>query len=228
MSLQTITKILQSGNIQTAQVWPPPDPSNKFNVDPLACSVASVRVFGSYGIQADETLLTAEDYTIAADIRKYYAKKYFWNSIKTNRPQSEYRANAQRLLSIEKNWRLTDRETGLFVKLPAFYAEDIVYDKFISQFKTDIDTYKGTSTPDAVKKLTYLEKTFRWQNVKRVSYWFTDDENHLINFTTASDHPFNALFEDKIQTPQVFKFARGIDRIGAMWHNTIRSFTILN
>lgn len=232
MSLQTITQILQAvsaplANPVAKNAWDDLVDGNvsEYNIDPLACSVACFRTNKHFGLINNKDLVTEDDIAQANIIRSYYLKKYFWQTLSSDRPQSEYRINAQRLLSIERDWKLTDKEAGLFVKLPAFYAEDTVYDKFVAQFKTDIETYKGTSAPAVAKKLTYLDKTFRWQRVKRVSYWFTDGK-YLFNYTTAADHPFNALFEDRIQTPQVFEFSRGVDRVGAMWHNTIRSFTI--
>lgn len=205
------------------------DRKTSYKVDPLLCSVIFHRKNKAYGLSStDEKEATPEDYEQTEKIREYYAKKYFWNSLKSDRPQSEFRANAMRLLAITDDWQITDKEAGFFVKLPCFYAEDTVYDKFRATVTTDKETYirKGSSASVAVK-LEFLAKTFRWQRVKRVSYWFKDSNNKLYSYTTMDGHPFNSLFEEKIQTPQTFEFSYGIDNITDMWYNSMKSFTII-
>jgi hypothetical protein len=199
----------------------------KFDVDPLACSVSYKRNMGEHGIAHSTHDVTEEDYIQANKIREYYSKKYFWKSLKSNGPQSEYRTNALRLLSINEGWELTDREVGLFVKLPAFYAEDRIYDSFITKLKTDKNTYSGTVHTEKVETLEYIDKTMRWQGKRTVSYWFKNADNKLFGYTTSYNHPFNVLFEEKISTPQKFKFNCGVDNVSDMWYNSIKSFEIL-
>ena len=234
MNLQTITQILQTvstpiANPASTTGWDDllVERKTKFEVDPLACSVSYLRQTGTYGMTQSKDNITEEDYSRARQIREYYSKKYFWNSLKSTRPQSEFRANAQKLLAVTEDWNLTDRETGFFVKLPAFYAEDTVYDGFVSKFKTDAESYKGSGAQCVTKRLEFLAKTFRWQQNKRVSYWFKDEDNRLYGYTTFDGHPFNALFEEKIERPQIFEFSRGVDNISTMWYNAIKSFSIL-
>ena len=227
MNLQSLQQILQIVNTPISNPAATTGWDNtKFVVDPLACSVSYLRMTGNYGITHNKDDVLPEDYDRAKQIRDYYTKKYFWNSLKTERPQSEFRANAQRLLSIKDVWLLKDRETGFFVKLPAFYAEDIVYDGFMSQFKIDKESVRGNIGQCVTRRLEFLNKTFRWQGNKKVSYWFKDSANRLYCYTTMDGHPFNALFEEKIQQPQTFEFGCGVDNISIMWYNTIRSFTI--
>lgn len=234
MNLQNLTQILQ---IVSTPVTNPAattgwdellnDRGTKFEVDPLVCSVAYLRNTGNYGITHNKDEIKPEDYDRAKQIRDYYTKKYFWNSLKTTRPQTEFRSNAQRLLAITEDWSLSDRDQGFFVKLPAFYAEDVVYDGYMSRFKTDMETARELVGPNNTRCLEFLNKTFRWQAQKRVTYWFKDADNRLYGYTTFHDHPFNALFEEKIQQPQTFEFACGVDNISTMWYNAIKSFTIL-
>lgn len=237
MSLQTLTQILQVVN--TPLVNPVAKPSNlswddftgdrknKYEVDPLVCSVAFHRTNKSYGLSGSVKEALPEDYETAKKIREYYSKKYFWNSLKETRPQSEYRINAMRLLAITEDWELTDRDAGLFVKLPAFYTEDIVYDRFKETLKTTRGDTETAGKEVNELPLIYLGKTFRWQKVKRESFWFKDSQDRLYAYTTTHGHPFNALFEDIVQTPQRFKGRIGVDRVAELWYNDIKTFTIV-
>lgn len=232
MSLINLTQILQVVNTPLVAKTTFDDLTDErkttFEVDPLACSVAFHRKNIGYGLSNTKEDTEEEDFLKAAKIREYYSKKYFWNSLKSNIPQSEFRSNAMRLLAMADKWELTDKDCGFFVKLPAFYEEDIVYDKFKATLSTSKDLYirKG-SAQKVQKKLTYLGKTFRWQRLKRESFWFKDSDNHLYSYTTTHGHPFNNIFEDQIQTPRMFEFNHGVDNIVDMWYNNIGSFTIL-
>lgn len=234
MSLQTITQILQTINTPIANPvisstgWDDLINEHKttYEVDPLACSVAFHRVNVGYGLVNSKNHTVPEDFVKANQIREYYSKKYFWNSLKSNVSQSEFRINAIRLLEIDSMWELTEKESGFFVKLPAFYEEDVFYDGLKSKMKTSKINVRSPNK-GSIEQLTYLGKTFRWQRVKRESFWFKDDNNFLYAYTTTQGHPFNALFEERIQTPQVFEFSHGVDNAGDMWYNNIGSFTIL-
>lgn len=234
MSLQTITQILQIVNTPIANPVAKPitfwddlesDRKNKHEVDPLACSVAFHRTNSAYGLVNSKNDIIPDDFLKANQIRDYYSKKYFWNSLKAVRPQSEFRLSAMRLLAITESWELTDRDSGFFVKLPAFYNEDVVYDEFKVTLKTGRDQCEPNKS--VTKKLVYLGKTFRWQKIKRESFWFKDEANKIYGYTTTHGHPFNAIFEDQIQTPRTFEFSHGVDRAGDMWYNNIGSFKIL-
>ena len=235
MTLQTITKILQNINtpvnnpVAKNTGWDDLINERKttYEVDPLACSVAFHRKNVGYGLTSTRDDTIPDDFVKANQIRDYYSKKYFWNALKNNTPQSEFRVNAIRLLEMDAIWELSEKDTGFFVKLPAFYEEDIVYDNFKAMLKTARDQCVRTTNRSIIKELTYLSKTFRWQRIKRETFWFKDQDNNLYGYTTTHGHPFNALFEERIQTPQVFEFSHGVDRAGDMWYNNIGSFTIL-
>ena len=197
-----------------------------FDVDPLACSVAFLRKTGKYGIEQNSSDIQEEDRVYANKIRAYYTKTWLWNNLKSDRPQSEFRNNALRLLTITENWQLTSRETGLFVKLPAFYEEDIVYDKYRKQFDTSRDAVVKNDGIVFTKKLEFLNKTFRWQKIERDTFWFKDDTNNLYGFTSRK-HPFNDLFEEQVQTPRTFEFLCNCTHVNGMWYNTFYSFKIL-
>jgi hypothetical protein len=227
MSTQTLSQIFQSIPIGTVD-WNE-EHITEYAVDPLACSVAMYRNSTSYGLLRAVNTITDEDQAQANAIRDYYSKKYFWDSLKAQRPQSEYRQNAVRLLAIAKDWKLTDRDAGLFVKLPWFYAEDQVYDNFRSTLNVKREHYVGPNAFDTVaKKLTYLKKTIRWQGSKKtVSFWFKDDANNLSAVTVFADNPFNDIFEEQVQVPRVFEFTPKVDRLTDMWYNTIKSFKFI-
>lgn len=227
MSTQTLNQIFQSIPVGTVE-WNE-DYTTEYSVDPLVCSVAMYRNSTSYGLLKAADSITDEDRDQANAIRNYYSKKYFWDSLKAQRPQSEYRQSAVRLLAITEGWKLTDRDAGLFVKLPWFYAEDRVYDEFRSTLNVNRESYVGPNAFNAVtKKLTYLKKTIRWQGSKRaVSFWFKDDANKLSAITVFADNPFIDIFEEQIQVPRVFEFAPKVDRLIDMWYNTMKSFKIV-
>jgi hypothetical protein len=199
----------------------------KFEKDPLAFSVAHRRIYGEYGILNHAEALMENDYIEANQIREYYSKKYFWRGLKSSRPLSEFRTNLLKLIEVNENWELTEREVGLFVKLPAFYKEDKFYDTLIKNLKTDKQFYSGTVGSEKTEALEFIGQTFRWQGKRMVTYWFKNDQQCLYGYTTIHNHPFNALFEEKIQTLQTFKFSCGVDNISDMWYNSIKTFTFL-
>lgn len=232
MNIQAITQILQTVSTPIANPvvtgWD--DLVNErrtiYETDPLACAVAFHRMNVGYGLVNSKNDATPDDFVKAHQIREYYSKKYFWNSLKSTTPVSEFRQSAMRLLAITDKWELTDKDAGFFVKLPAFYEEDIFYDGLKATLRTGKDQVR-TPNRGSIEQLTYLGKTFRWQRVKRESFWFKDENNFLYAYTTTHGHPFNALFEDLVQTPQTFEFNHGVDRAGDMFYNNIGTFTIL-
>jgi hypothetical protein len=203
------------------------DEKKVFKIDPLACAVSLKRNNKPYGLVDNIDHVSQDDFEQANIIRAYYKKKFFWKGLSSSHPATQFRTLANQLLEIEKDWNITEKEAGVFVKLPYFYEEDLVYDSFVTVLLTKREDYAGTAALSVTKNLHFLNKTFKWQHVKRVAYWFKDEANHLYCFNTAYDHPFNPLFEEKIVDPLTFEFACGVDNIGTMWYNTIKSFTIL-
>lgn len=203
------------------------DTTTKFKIDPLACSVSLQRRQISFDLSSEEDHVIDEDLIKANQIREYYRKKYFWNSFKKSVPQSEFRNNAIQLLAITDQWDLTEKESGLFVKLPCFYEEDIVYDKFRNTLITNKDSYTFGlhSFTYTIHTLSYLKSTLRWQGkTRRISYWFKNKENKLFCFTTTVDNPLIGLFEEKIKTIQEYEFKYAINKIADMWYYDIKIF----
>jgi hypothetical protein len=233
-NIQSISQILQSmssasssGVMQSFWDEITDERKTKFENDPLACAIGYYRLHGEYGILHTGELLIQEDYIESNRIKEYYSKKYFWQGLKSDRPVSDFRSSLLKLIAINENWELTDKETGLFVKLPAFYKEDQFYDSLIKSCKTDKKFYSGTVSTEKVETLDFLGQTFRWQGRKSTTYWFKSTERRLYGYTTAYNHPFNALFEELIKKPQTFNFSCGVDNISNMWYNSIKSFSIL-
>lgn len=227
----TIGNILQSAiTTNQSRMWDNNLQESKavFKIDPLVCAIAYKRKNRANGLENEQENYTPDDVAKAAEIREYYSKKFFWENLKSNRPQTDFRSNAIRLLSITDEWQLTDRETGLFVKLPCFYEEDIIYDEFRKTLITDEKFYraKGRNDPFRVE-LTHLATTLRWQGSKRRAFWFKDANNYLYSITTMDNNPLNSVFEDVVKQPMVYEFRNSVDHVTDMWYNDVRYFKII-
>lgn len=197
------------------------------NIDPLACSVSLHRRNQKTGLVTASNDIINSDISLAKDIRSYYSKKYLWNKLKDATIQSVYQDNALRLLSITENWQLTDREAGLFIKLPWFYAEDKVYDIFRKELHTDKKLYTKNSHTSTFEEhhLTYINKTVRWLGkIKSTSFWFKNDANQLFAFNNPNNNPLISLFEKTIQPSQNFVIKYTASHIADMWYNEIKEF----
>lgn len=188
----------------------------KFLVDPLLLSVAKYRTKHFYDLDHPNVEITNDDISLTAAIRAHYRKKYFWKSLHEGNV-SEFAINCSRLLDIAANWELDDNEVGLFIKLPFFYAEDMVYKRLKEQYKTSkSDIVLGPK----VVTLTFIESTYRWQKHKKTCYWFTDDRNLLYAYNTLADTPFLDLFEEKLTGPITIERLCGPSKIEEMhYHN---------
>ena len=137
----------------------------------------------------DENLLRA-----AADIRKYYRNKLMMQVLK-GKQLSKYRMDLQELVSSDNVRYLREDFVPMLVKLPDFYEEDKMLDKFVKEYKTDKDSYK-TNHLDTTLFLRPLEK-HRRKTTKgdSTNYYFTDDSNKLFKLTLDPNNPCMHLFD---------------------------------
>lgn len=168
-----------------------------FEVDPLACALAqrNAKFIGIELISLEDSV-TKEHLDEAKVIREYYLKKYFWAKLQGFEP-SEFKSNVTRLLSIDKEWSITDRDIGLFVRLVDFYAEDTTYDRLQKSLNTREEMYEPVVSTKIVD-LEYVCQTYRAQaSQKAICYWFKDTNNLLYQLKTKKT-PYSAILEKSL------------------------------
>lgn len=192
-----------------------PLPPIDFEVDPLACAVAQGdKKYKGVGLKSLEEFVTKDDRDQANTIRKYYLKKYFWAKLQGFEP-SEFKSNVTRLLSIDSDWAITERDIGLFVRLVDFYAEDTTYDRLQQALDTREDSYQFGPLEKTVD-LEYVCKTYRAQtNQKAICYWFKDCDNLLYQLKTKKT-PYSAMLESALTTSRKYNLTVRKMHIAAM------------
>ena len=190
-----------------------------FAVDPLAYAVASHRT-NSVGLTSAQP--TIEDYLKATDIRNYYSKKFLWNSL--NDKATDYQQTALRLLTVDSScgWNITEREQGLFVKLPWFYEEDQAYDE-LKQLVNSEDYVNDV----VVTQLTYFKKTITWRgSTKKIRIWLKDNANRIYSVTSMPGNPFTDFFEDFLQIPRMLECSVNVVKTRGFCFYNIKTFKV--
>lgn len=197
----------------------------EFKRDPLILSCVTKRLLDTgqgYRNMEDETVLeylTEDDVELAERIREYYTKKFFWRALSDSRTLSDYR---RRLINLLEN-RITnckDQDCGIYYKLPYFYEEDMSYDEFKKNLKTnDISSLGNKRSNRFLKQLEFLKTTLSAQRKRKIiRYWFKDDNNWLYGLELTSDNPLLGIFDDYLKDHPVVLFDTRLteDRIDSM------------
>lgn len=197
----------------------------EFKEDPLilACALKTYTSDGKGYLSLDSDnlvgLITDADKELAEKIRDYYTKKFFWKALSDARSLSSFRS---RLINLLEN-RITkckDQDCGIYFKLPYFYEEDLVYEDFKKNLKTDEISPLGNSRHNKMtKSLEFLKTTMSAQRKRKiVRYWFKDDNDFLYGLELTSDNPLLMIFDDylKDHKPVLFETRLTEDRIDRM------------
>jgi hypothetical protein len=179
------------------------------NNDVLALSCCAHRLAQnrqSFGFDNSYTVnyLNEDDIRLADDIRKYYAKKYMWRSLK-----GEYLSDFQRdliiFISQPDKRKYTDKQEGLIHKLPGFYLNDIVEDEIFARAdNSPIDEIHvppqiRQKTTRSLKPVNVIE--IRTRREKKNKYWLKDDRNRMhlleVNLPNTLEHLWRDLFDSQ-------------------------------
>lgn len=198
-----------------------------FDEDPLVLACCLKRFQGGFSnINSDElrSLIIDQDRIDAKTIRKYYTKKFFWQRMKSNELLSPFRETAAMLLA-QDNRTVDSSVIGIFVRLPWFYEEDQLYDKFkktvtpIANKSTNQRLRFGkewrysTSNDYTTVHLHPAGTSLRW-NAKKLfeNFWFTDQDSYLYNISIDSVNPLLKIFKEEIKLDTVQFSTRLIQR----------------
>lgn len=174
-----------------------------FTEDPLVLSCALQSVIdtgnGWHSLESEtvKQAVTDEIRDKAEKIREYYSKKFFWATLSSSRALSDYR---QRLLNLLENRirSCNDKDVGIYFKLPFFYMEDQVYDKFKKIYQTDNLQPLQYSTKECLD-LQYLESTFSTQRKNKIErFWFTD-QKYLYQIELDQSNPLLEMFKSLLE-----------------------------
>ena len=208
-----------------------------FEQDPLvlACVVKRLlKINPSIYLNLDSQFVTGdvtdEDVALAEDIRKYYTKKWFWQSLKDGRGLSDFRRQVCYLLE-NRIKECKDRDTGIYYKLPWFYDEDMIYDTFKQQYTTtDLPHVAyGSSVGKTKFELTFLKSTVsRQQKRKLERFWFTNG-TYLYTIMVTQDNPLLEMFRNMIELgkPVQFESYCKVDRLDQMYFYSLFQFNFV-
>lgn len=213
--------------------------STIFKEDPLVLACA-VKRFSDHntithiGLENNSVIqmITDSDRQLAERIRKYYTKKWFWQTLSDVRGMSDFRSRCCYLLE-NRIRECKEKDTGIYYKLPWFYEEDMHYDEFKKQFKTkesDFTDSKFRSPSTKFKfELTYLKSTqSRQQKRKLERFWFTDG-NFLYSIEVLQDNPLIEMFRHMIELNRSLSLESycRIERIDQMYFYKLYQFNFI-
>jgi hypothetical protein len=176
-----------------------------FKDDPLAlaCSLKNLVETNNGHYSLDDLRvsdnITPEIRAHAEVVRKYYSKKFFWNNL-SGLNNSSFRSRVCSLL--EGHVRTcTEKDRGIYYKLPWFYDEDMIYDEFKKTYNTTNLSSLGSKRNNVfTKRLTYLKSSKGWQKNRKSEYfWFTDDNKDLYCIPINLDNTLLSMFRGMIE-----------------------------
>lgn len=195
----------------------------------LAC-LLKIRV-PTYGDIEDSRLvdeITPEIRAHAESVRKYYAKRWFWTAL-NNRSLSPFRQRAQYLLE-SRTCQIKKKDIGIYIKLPWFYEEDIVYEDLKKELiTTDLPNLR-LGRDKSLRRLEFVRETFGWQGKRRMKrYWFKDENNYLYGLEVETGNPLLPMFDDMIAERQTCLFETHLshDRIDKLHYYKLHSYKLL-
>lgn len=213
--------------------------STVFKEDPLVLACV-IKRFGygnstvHIGLENNSVIqmITDSDRWLAEQIRKYYTKKWFWQTLSDVRGMSDFRSRCCYLLE-NRIRECKEKDAGIYYKLPWFYEEDMHYDEFKKQYKTkdsDFSDSKFRSPSTKFKfELAYLKSTqSRQQKRKLERFWFTDG-NFLYNIEVLQDNPLIEMFRHMLELNKSLfleSYCR-IERIDQMYFYKLYQFNFI-
>jgi hypothetical protein len=206
--------------------------TEKFDVDLLeaACVIKEMTPnFGSLGGADVAAKITPEIKVKAEAIRKYYTRKWFWSNLSGDKPLSQFRQRANYLLE-SRTQEVMEKDQGIYIKLPWFYEEDIVYEEFKKEYITTDLPRIAYSRGSAPIKLTFLKTSKSWQGKRKlVRYWFTNDSKFLYAIDLEMQNPLLSFFEEAIfaNPTCLFECVLSENRIDKLYYYRVQSFKLL-
>jgi hypothetical protein len=198
--------------------------STDFKEDPLvlACAAKKLSDEGKpfAGLQDPETLdsITDDLRVYAETVRDYYTKKYFWKAMSGGN-LSDYR---RRLINLLENRikSCSDKDCGIYFKLPYFFEEDMIYDTFTKKYNTtDVPSVRyGINASKEDLSLTFLKSTVSRQQKRKIErFWFTD-QTYLFCVAIDQSNPLMEMFRKFLEESetvhlQAFRTADRIDNM---------------
>jgi hypothetical protein len=166
----------------------------------------------------------------AEAIRKFFTKQWFWNSLSSNRNLSPFRQRAHYLLE-SRTREVMKKDIGIYVKLPWFYEEDMIYNEFKKTLKTtkDIPTVNHGRNKVEVS-VTFLKTSNGWQGKRRLTrYWFKDSNDYLYGIDLEMTNPLIAMFDDAIKERNTCRFETYVqtDRIDQLYFYKLNQYKLL-
>jgi hypothetical protein len=207
----------------------------KWDIDPLVLSVSLKDIADRTGniLSLDSVdvrnNVNEEIVERSEIIRKYYSKKFFWKNLSNNRSLSPFRQRVCYLLET-RSLETKDKDSGIYFKLPWFYDEDMIYDDFKKNLKTENLPKINYKVEPVAKRLEYITSTIGWQLKRKMHYlWFKDDEQYLHGIIIEYENPLFETFMDLIKSREFCTFITRVveNRIDNMHYYKLHKFKLL-
>lgn len=178
---------------------PKPDPVI-FKDDPVALAQASYGLWKSNGIRwadLDDMKPTDEDYSRAAEIRKYYADRILITMLK-NKTVSEFR---KKLYGVVTNsLQLNKPDIGLLHRLPYFYEEDLAIDRVVAQTQPLTNRLMAERVES---EFTVIECVFKTRKTGEYTQFWLRSKQHTVPFMLIikTDNPYHKFVTKILEQP---------------------------
>lgn len=137
--------------------------------------------------------VTEEDRQYASTIRDYFSKKIMVWKLK-NIPLTRFREELNSFIHGDSK-KFKEDYCKIAYVLPNFYE----YDTYLENLFHDHNRVLPNSTikyVQAIKKLNYIGKSNRdRKSQKAAEYWYTDENDNIVNLTFSKDNPLLPLLE---------------------------------
>lgn len=188
---------------ETDTVESPASSPMVFRDDPVAMAVAVYRTHCEHPARGDRWAklesaeISAQDRTISAEIRKYYADRIVLSMLR-NKSISAFR---RKLYGVVTNsMQLQSNDIGLLYRLPYFYQEDCAVDRVVSATKSAAESALVHRIQD---KFTVIERVLRSRASGEYSQFWMQGETRTAAFllSVKCDNPFHRMITAIVQRP---------------------------
>lgn len=141
-------------------------------------------------------LVSTEDIAHANIIRDYYSKKILLWKLK-NINLTPFRQDLNEFIH-GKGETFKEKMLPLVYRLPEFYEYDIEFEKMSFEYNKEVKHYDNQAAYDE-KQLKFIKKlSVNSRSHKRKEYWFSDNNNNLINLNFDINNTLLSLLDNTL------------------------------
>lgn len=176
----------------------------EFDDDPIAAACGSRNNWlrgGNRWMSLSDVRITEQDRQEANELRRYYIGRLTIQALR-GRPMTEFRKKFFAILNDQ--YRLTENDIGMLMRLPYFYDED-----------RDLDEVVATTESVPNPRTPVVEQNLLLTPFKRIlvgrrhgevmQFWWKNDQNQGVCLGIRMADPLFSLIDSLANDPRVFK-----------------------